>query len=86
MIIDGHAHACGEYQTCETITQTLNANQVDKVILVPGELNSDTTYSLPNLAKRFPKINVVKWTNGATRMMISITKTYKQIEKKGKRG
>lgn len=81
MIIDGHAHACGEYLTYETITQTLNANQVDKVILVPGELNSNTTYSLPNLAERFPKINVVKWTNVATRMVISIKKTYKQIEK-----
>ena len=40
MIIDGHSHACGKYLTAEGIIKTLDENGVDKVVLVPGELNN----------------------------------------------
>ena len=38
MIIDGHAHACGDFLRAENIVEILDRNQVDKVVLVPGEL------------------------------------------------
>ncbi len=40
MIIDGHAHACGDFLTSEGILEKLNEAGVDKVVLVPGELDS----------------------------------------------
>jgi uncharacterized protein len=79
MIIDGHAHACGEYLTSEGIIKNLETNGVDKVILVPGELNSKTGYSLPNLAALFPNRNVVKITNHLTKFAIGLTGKIKDI-------
>jgi uncharacterized protein len=40
MIIDSHAHACGPYLKGENIVKLLNETGVDKVVLVPGELDS----------------------------------------------
>ena len=40
MIIGGHSHACGKFLTADSILQTLNSNGVDKVVLVPGELDT----------------------------------------------
>lgn len=48
MIIDGHSHACGKFLTAESIVRTLDKNGVDRVVLVPGELNSRSEYTLPN--------------------------------------
>lgn len=50
MIIDGHAHACGDYLSVDRITKTLSKSGADKVVLVPGELDSDKTYPFPNVA------------------------------------
>ena len=40
MIIDGHAHACGKFLTVEGIVNHLDNNNIDKVVLVSGELNN----------------------------------------------
>lgn len=79
MIIDGHAHACGDYLTPESIINKLDKAGVEKVILVPGELDSSKTYYLPNLARMFPSKNVVKVTNSLTKFVMSITGAIKQI-------
>lgn len=81
MIIDGHAHACGDYLSSESIINKLDKAGVDKVILVPGELDSSKTYYLPDLARMFPSKNVVKITNSLTEFVMSITGTVKQIPK-----
>ena len=73
MIIDGHAHACGPFLKGEEIVKTLAETRVDKVVLVPGELDSLRTYGLPDLAERFPKRDVVRLTNALTKVMISLT-------------
>lgn len=79
MIIDGHAHACGEFLTPESIIRKLDNSGVDKVILVPGELESTRNYSLPNLAEMFPSRNVVKITNHLTKFVMKITGSVVQI-------
>ena len=81
MIIDGHAHASGDFLKPESIIDNLDKSGVDKVILVPGELESTKNYSLPNLAKLFPANNVVKVTNLLTKFVIGIAGTVKQIPK-----
>jgi len=81
MIIDGHAHACGDFLTPENIIKKLDESGVDKVVLVPGEIGSSKNYSIPNLAKMFPSKNVVKVTNYLTKFVIKITGATKQIPK-----
>jgi uncharacterized protein len=79
MIIDGHAHACGVFLTPGDIIKTLDKWGIDKVILVPGELNSKTEYSLPDIASFFPKNNVVKITNYLTKLAMKLTGKVKEI-------
>jgi len=79
MIIDGHSHACGKYLTPESIVKTLDNNGVDKVVLVPGELNSKSEYSFPDIAAKFPKRNVVKVTNYMTKLVMKLTGKVKDI-------
>ncbi len=79
MIIDGHSHAYGKFLTAKSIVKTLDNNGVDKVVLVPGELNSKSEYSLPDLATIFPKRNVVKVTNYVTKFVIKLTGKVKDI-------
>lgn len=79
MIIDGHSHACGKFLTAESIVKTLDNNGVDKVVLVPGELNSKSEYTLPNIAAKFPKHNVVKLTNYITKFVMKLTGKVKDI-------
>ncbi|MFC1527499.1 amidohydrolase family protein [Candidatus Neomarinimicrobiota bacterium] len=79
MIIDGHSHACGRFLTAESIVKTLNNSGVDKVVLVPGELNSTAEYSLPNIARLFPTLNVVKVTNCITLFVMKLTGKVKDI-------
>lgn len=79
MIIDGHSHACGKFLTAESILKSLDHNGVDKVVLVPGELNSTAEYPLPNIASKFPKSNVVKVTNTMTKLLMKLTGKEKDI-------
>jgi predicted TIM-barrel fold metal-dependent hydrolase len=79
MIIDGHAHACGEFLHAENVVRILDANQVDKIVLVPGEMNSEKTYYLPELARFFPSRDVVSWTNALTKFAISLTGAARHI-------
>lgn len=80
MIIDAHAHACGDFLAPQGIIRTLDANGVDRVVLVPGELGSDRTYNLPDLAGLFPDREVVSITNRLTRAVIALTGTDRQID------
>jgi predicted TIM-barrel fold metal-dependent hydrolase len=80
MIIDGHAHASGPFLRAEGIVQTLDAAGADKVVLVSGQANSEKTYSLPPLARLFPKTDVVAWTNRLIRAIIALTGAVRHIE------
>lgn len=79
MIIDEHAHACGEYLTPDKIVKHLAQSNVDKVILVPGELNSEKTYAFPDIAKLLPGLNVTKFFNYLTKSVISLTNARKDF-------
>lgn len=79
MIIDGHAHACGKFLHANDILNHLDKNNVDIVVLVPGELNSKSEYSLPDIASKFPKKNVVKVTNNITKLVMKLTGKVKDI-------
>jgi len=79
MIIDGHSHACGKFLTAESTVKALDNNGIDKVVLVPGELNSKSEYSLPDIASKFPIHNVVKVTNYLTKFVMKLTGKVKDV-------
>jgi predicted TIM-barrel fold metal-dependent hydrolase len=80
MIIDGHAHASGPFLRAEGIVKALDAAGADKVVLVSGEADSEKTYSLPRLTRRFPNTDIVAWTNRLTRAVIALTGGVRHIE------
>lgn len=81
MIIDGHAHACGDYLKPEEIKKNLDSNDTSKVVLAPGELGSTRTYPFPNVSRLFPDRNIVKVFNQLTKMVVRITNMRLEFEK-----
>lgn len=81
VIIDAHAHACGDFLKPDNIVKILNENKADKVILVPGEFNSEKNYAMPNLAKHFQNKDVIGITNVLTKITIFLTGAAKQVNK-----
>ena len=49
MIIDGHAHAAGEFAKVDKLIETLDRVGVDKVALCPGLKNNTRLWPLPNV-------------------------------------
>jgi predicted TIM-barrel fold metal-dependent hydrolase len=79
-MIDGHAHASGDLLTTEGILRVLDAQGVDRVVLVPGQHQSAKNLRLPNLAKRFPTREVLNLTNAMTRLAVRATGSAKHVE------
>lgn len=64
MIIDDHAHSCGEFYTAEGIKTTLNSLGVDKVVLCPcGVDRENKKVSFPNYACLFPRADMAGYNN-----------------------
>jgi predicted TIM-barrel fold metal-dependent hydrolase len=80
-MIDGHAHACGEYLKAETIEKKLADANVDMVLLTPGQSGSKMTYGLKNLTKANPLGDLVSKNNRTTSFMISLIGAIKGIPK-----
>lgn len=55
MILDGHAHACGEFVDVRRVQETLDAAGAHAVVLSPAEPGSERTYFVPNLARWLPR-------------------------------
>lgn len=82
MIIDGHGHASGEYLNIKSIIPKLDKNNVDMVVLVPGELNSTKTYKMKKYKKEDEFSDVIFKTNKLIRVVIKLT-NMKRIIKRG---
>lgn len=81
MIVDGHAHACGEYLTQAEVMKKLQNANVDMVVLTPGEYGSKITYPLSNVAKKRPLDDVVSKNNQKTQKLIKLMGQVKNIPK-----
>jgi predicted TIM-barrel fold metal-dependent hydrolase len=80
MIIDGHAHASGPFVRAKGIVTALDTAGTDQVVLVSGHADSEKTYSMPPLARLFPKTDVVTWTNRLIRAVIALTGAVRHVE------
>ncbi|MEW6181752.1 MAG: amidohydrolase family protein [Bacillota bacterium] len=75
MIIDGHAHSCGEFFEAEKIIAKLDALKVDKVVLCPGVRNGPKGYGyLPGLARILSKTDITIKANKIIRILSKIQK------------
>jgi uncharacterized protein len=79
MIIDGHAHVCGNYLDNTQIEKTLKNNNVDYVILTAGELNSSKVYSLEDKTERFPQRDLANDNKLIIKLVVSLFGVAKQI-------
>ncbi len=80
MIIDAHAHACGLYLNEKKIIEILDASNVDKVVLVPGEFGSDKNYRMPDFGSKFPNTDIVAFVNILIKIIIRISGAADQID------
>lgn len=73
MIIDGHAHTCGEFFEPEKIIAKLDELKVDKVVLCPGVDNGPKRYNyIPGLAKIFSTADILLSTNRIIKLLAKI--------------
>lgn len=81
MIIDTHAHACGDYLKAENIIDSLDKNNVDKVILCPGESDTNKSRTLPNLSELYPNRDFIYLINKVISFVTGLTGVSAHIEK-----
>ncbi len=80
MIIDGHAHACGDFLKRDQLLKILAENGADRVALCPGELNSAKNYHLPNLAQKYPQKDFSATVNNIIKITVALTGKAGQID------
>ncbi len=81
IIIDAHAHSCGEYLSKESIRQKLKKSGCNKIILTPGQFGSRTTYPIKNKTLKAPYADVVSGNNKINRLLMMLMGTIRQIPK-----
>jgi len=75
MIIDGHAHSCGEFFEPECIITGLDELKVDKVVLCPGVKNGPGKYNfIPGFAAVLRKADIMLGINKTIRLLAKIQK------------
>jgi len=80
MIIDGHAHACGELHNINGILTYLSNNQIDKVVLCPGEPNSTKNRKVPMVSEIINNSNIGYGFNKVIQLVTSISGVAKHID------
>jgi len=75
MIIDGHAHSCGEFFEPEGIITRLDGVKVDKVVLCPGVKNGPGKYGfIPRLSAVVRNTDIMLGANKIIRLLSKIQK------------
>lgn len=74
MIIDGHAHCCGDFYDAEKLISILDRNGVDKVVICPGQINDGKNHSVPALSSCFEKHDVMFGMNRIIRGLATLYK------------
>ena len=80
MVVDSHAHACGEYLSAESIEEKLRVSGCDKVILCPGQYGSKKTYAIRNRTLKNPYADTVSHGNKLLKLLIKFTGAIRDIQ------
>lgn len=79
MVIDGHGHACGSYLNAQKIIEKLMQDNVDMVLLTPGQLNSSKVYKMAKKAEKKPYEDIILNQNKTIRFFLQLIRAIKQI-------
>jgi len=79
MIIDGHAHSCGNYLNNESINRYLTSAKADYVVLAPGELHSAKSYTMKDKTAENPRKDYINSLKYLIKIVITLTGAVKQI-------
>jgi len=80
LIIDGHAHLGGEYKDLPAVLSTLDHLGIDQVILCPSDSTRDKSMPVPDLASKFPDIELNFLVNKLIRSTTSARQQQKYID------
>lgn len=81
MIIDGHAHAGGDYRDASHIIKALDEAGADRLVLCPKASEKEGSYYLPQLGNLFPDWDMNFFINRFIRLMTNNHRTHELIEK-----
>lgn len=84
MIIDGHAHACGTYNSSDDILNYLDKCNIDAVVLCAGEPHSKKNYNLAMLSDRFESSNLGYFFNKIICIVTKLTGVAKHTDTQNK--
>ncbi len=82
MIIDGHAHSCGNFFTAQGIVDTLDKLNVDKVVLCPGQINDEKNQGIPNIAAFLKNTDIMYFTNKIIRKVTKNNTAVNNLDKR----
>jgi uncharacterized protein len=82
MLIDAHAHSCGNFLQADGIISALDRLGIDKVILCPGLDNDDRNQSLPHLASVFPATDCMLVLNRLIRLLTRFKKSPRTLQER----
>ena len=81
MIIDAHAHACGELHNIDGILKYLANNQLDKIVLCPGESEQTKNRKVPMISNIIHSSGLGYGFNNVIRLATSLSGVAKYIDK-----
>ncbi len=79
MLVDARAHACGEYQSPDSIRRKLDRSGCGRVILTPGQYGSRITYPLKNRALKAPFADVVSGGNRRNKALMKLVGAIRDV-------
>lgn len=85
MMIDAHAHACGELLTWEGVARYLERNRIDQIILCGGEPESRRNYPYPLLSDLVGEARTVGLINGMIKRVIRATGAAARLDEENER-
>lgn len=85
VIIDAHAHACGELSNVNGILHYLDSNGLEKIILCPGEPNTKKNRNVPMISNRVHNPHLGFYFNKIIRTVTLLSQVSKHIDSENKR-
>lgn len=84
MIIDAHAHFCGELSQIKGILHYMKSNTLKRIVLCPGEHHSKRGYPLPMFTDLIPSEAIGYTFNKIIRRMVALTGMAEAIDEQNR--
>lgn len=82
MIIDGHAHSCGDFFDTQKMEEMMTDLGVDKIVLCPGQINREKNEKIYDLAQFAKHKDIMLTMNKVIRLVSRVKGTSKNLEER----